>query len=320
MGHVLVWVARVSAVGAWAVLSVAIVWAFGLGGGTRRPLTTLDTLGRIGIGLLWLRVAALWAAKAVRVWTRRERHRVSLSKDAAPPRFRVPLTFDAAPWVWVRLAAVLLLLPVAAALPGALNAMDGGEAVRALKNAGAVLSTATVVGVTDAEEVEDSDGVVTHYDSDLELVLPDGSRITAWGADTAEEPRADDRVQVLWAPSAPQLVPLVRTEDLSQHVDTGMTIGGMRLFLLLFFGLFFVCFVVPLSVAAGADELHDLAWRPLAQTALPVLATLLFLWIRPLLTGVGIGGPESVLPAVFGGFAVPLLLLYIGLAVRALLD
>ncbi|WP_159394448.1 hypothetical protein [Streptomyces sp. NRRL S-495] len=80
----LVWTARVSAVGAWAVLSVAIVWAFGLGGGTRQPLTTLDTLGRIGIGLLWLRVAALWASKAVRVRARRKRRRVSLSKDTGP--------------------------------------------------------------------------------------------------------------------------------------------------------------------------------------------------------------------------------------------
>ncbi|WP_327075155.1 hypothetical protein OG196_41000 [Kitasatospora purpeofusca] len=189
--------ARVSAVGAWAVLSVAIVWAFGLGGGTRQPLTTLDTLGRIGIGLLWLRVAALWAAKAARMWHRRRRRRVSLSKDLAPLRFRVPMTFDATPWVWVRVAAVLLLL---------------------------------------------------------------------------------------------------------------------------FLGVFFVCFVVPISVAAEADQLHDLAWRPLAQTALPVLATLLFLWIRPLLTGVGVGGPESILPAVYGGFAIPLLFLYIGLALRALVD
>ncbi|MFD4904584.1 hypothetical protein [Kitasatospora purpeofusca] len=316
----LVWLARVSAVGAWAVLSVAIVWAFGLGGGTRQPLTTIDTLGRIGIGLLWLRVAALWAAKAARMWNRRKRRRVSLSKDLAPLRFRVPMTFDATPWVWVRLAAVLLLLPFAAALPGALQEMDGGEDVRALKYAGAVLSTATVVGVTDAEAVEDSDGVLNHYDSDLELVLPDGSRITAWGADTYEEPRTDERVQVLWAPSAPRLNPMVRTSDLSRHVDTGTTIGGMRLFLLLFFGVFFVCFVVPLSVAAEADQLHDLAWRPLAQTALPALATLLFLWIRPLLTGVGAGDLESVLPAVFGGFAIPLLFLYIGLALRALLD
>ncbi|SDS82902.1 hypothetical protein SAMN05216371_0700 [Streptomyces sp. TLI_053] len=316
----LVWVARVSAVGAWAVLAVAIGWGFGLGGGTRQPLTTLDTLARIGIALLWLRMAALWAAKAVRMWTRRKHRRVSLSKDARPLRSRVPLTFDAAPWVWVRVAAVLLLLPFAAALPAALSAMDGGEDVRAIKNAGAVLSTATVVGVTDAEAVEDSDGVVTHYDSDLELALPDGSRITARGADTAEEPRTDDRVQVLWAPSAPELGPLVRTTDLSPHVDTGTTIGGMRLFLLLFFGLFFVCFVLPLSVAAEADQLHDLAWRPLAQTAVPVLATFLFLWIRPLLTGVGIGGPESILPAVYGGFAIPLLFLYIGLALRALLD
>ncbi|MEK2492055.1 hypothetical protein WN990_21105 [Kitasatospora purpeofusca] len=316
----LVWLARVSAVGAWAALSVAIFWAFGLGGGTRQPLTTIDTLGRIGIGLLWLRVAALWAAKAVRMWHRRKRRRVSLSKDLAPLRFRVPMTFDATPWVWVRVAAVLLLLPFAAALPCALNEMDGGEDARAIKNAGAVVATATVVGVTNAEAVEDSDGVLHHYDSDLELALPDGSRITAWGADTYEEPRTDDRVQVLWAPSAPQLGPVVRTWDLSRHVDTRTTIGGTRLFLLLFFGLFLVCSVVPISVAAEADQLHDLAWRPLAQTALPVLATLLFLWIRPLLTGVGVGGPESILPAVYGGFAVPLLLLYIGLAVRALID
>ncbi|MFB7672649.1 hypothetical protein ACFC26_14680 [Kitasatospora purpeofusca] len=320
MARVLVWAARVSAVGAWAALSVAIVWAFGLGGGTRQPLTALDTLGRIGIGLLWLRVAALWADKGVRMWTRRKRRRVSLSKDLAPLRFRVPPTFDAAPWVRVRLAGVLLLLPFAAALPSALHEMDGGEAVRALKTAGAVVSTATVVGVTNAEAVEDSDGVLNHYDSDLELVLPDGGRITARGADTAEEPRTDDRVQVLWAPSAPRLDPLVRTSDLSRYVDTGTTYGGMRLFLLLVFGLFFACFVVPPSVAAEADQLHDLAWRPLAQTAVPVLATFLFLWIRPALTGVGLGGAESLLPAAFGGFAILLIFLYLGLALRALLD
>ncbi|MFJ8436790.1 hypothetical protein ACIQ9P_36405 [Kitasatospora sp. NPDC094019] len=320
MGNVLVWVARVSAVGAWAVLSVAIGWGFGLGTGTRQPLTALDTLARIGIALLWLRVAALWAAKAVRMWSRRGRSRVSLSKDIRPLRLRVPSTLDAAPWVRVRVAAVVLLLPFAAALPAALSAMDGGADVRAIKNAGAVLSTATVVGVTDAEAVEDPDGMVTHYDSDLELALPDGVRITARGADTTGEPRTDDRVQVLWAPSAPRLNPMVRTSDLSPYVDTGTTIGGMRLFLLLFFGLFFACFVAPLSVAAEADQLHSLAWRPLAQTTVPVLATFLFLWIRPLLTGVGLGGPESVLPAVYGGFAIPLLFLYIGLGLRALFD
>ncbi len=313
----LVQVARVSAVGAWTALAVAIVWGFGLGYGSARPPAALYTLACTGVGLLWLRVVALWAAKVVR---RRRRRRVSLTKDAEPFRPRVPSTFDAAPWVYTRQVAVLLLLPLAAALPGALYEADGGEAIRELKSAGAVLVSATVIGVTDAHGVEDVDGTVTHYEADLELALPDGRRITARGAGTYREPRPDDRIQALWAPSAPQLGAQVRLGNLAEYVDTRWTVRGERLFLLLFYGVVFLCFIVPFLASAEADGLHDVAWRPLAQTALPVLATLLLLWIRPQLTGVDIGGIGSIAVAAYGGFAIPLLLLFTGLALRALLD
>ncbi|MEV6978544.1 hypothetical protein [Kitasatospora sp. NPDC093806] len=319
VGRVLVWVARVSAVGAWAALAVALWWGFGLGFGIRRPPPGLHTLALTGLGLLWLRVAALWAHALV---GRRRRPRVSLTKDAADadaPRARMLSAFAGPVWVRVRLVAVFLLLPLAATLPGVLKEVDGGEAVRALKSAGAAVATATVMGAAEVEEIEDSDGRVSYYHADLDLLLPDGRRVTAWGADTRDEPRPENRVQALWAPSAPESGALVRFGDLSRYTDTGRTVRGERLFLLAFFGVFFL-FVLLFATVAPAAALRRLAWRPLAQTALPILATLLFLWIRPLLTGVDIGGRGSIMVAAYGGFAIPLLLLYIGLTVRAHID
>ncbi|MFG3053425.1 hypothetical protein ACGFZP_21085 [Kitasatospora sp. NPDC048239] len=318
----LIWVARICAVGAWAALATASVRAFALGGGAVQPLTGLLALGWTGVGLLWIRALALWAGKAVRVRQRARawKRRVSLAKEDARPRRctdRVPEDFSAAPWVFVRQAAVWILLPLVMAVPGALDEMDGGEAVRELKSAGAAIVTATVVETVDFEEAEDADGNVTHYHGDLVLVLPDGRRITAWGADTREEPKPDDRVQALWAPSAPQLGALVKeTLHLERHVEKGWTVGGQRIFLLCFFAVFCAAFVVVAALVTGAEGLHDLAWRPLAQTVLPAVATLLLLWIRPALTGAGMtnGALES---AAYGGFAIVLLLQYLGLTLRA---
>ncbi|MFF2041036.1 hypothetical protein ACFVVX_11450 [Kitasatospora sp. NPDC058170] len=318
--------ARTCAVGAWAVLAVACVRAFTLGGGAVQPLTGLLALGWTGVGLLWLRALALWAGKAVRVFERargrRRDARVSLAKEDARPRRhtqRVPEDFSAGPWVIVRQVAVWILLPLAAAVPSALHDMDGGEAVRELKAAGAVVATATVVEAVDFEAAEDADGYVTHHHGDLVLALPDGRRITAWGADTRDDPKPDDRVQALWAPSDPELGALVKeTKDLARHADKGWTVSGERLFLLCFFTLFVLGSVLVIGLAAGSESLHDLAWRPLAQTFLPAVATLLLLWIRPALTGQGM--VQGVLEgAAFGGFAIVLLVLYIGTTLRALI-
>ncbi|MFJ9455322.1 hypothetical protein ACIRST_09610 [Kitasatospora sp. NPDC101447] len=311
------WVVRCCAVGAWAAMAVALVRAFGLGSGAVQPQTGLLLLGWVGLGLLWLRLVALWTRAALRAVARARSGRVLLSKQ--PPRRepepRVPESFHSPAWVYVRYAAVWVLVPLAAAVPASLRGMDGGESVRQLKQAGAVTVTATVVDASGVEEIED-EGEVTGYHADLVLAIPGGPQVAAYGV-THDEPRPDGRVRALWAPSAPQLGAVVNdTKDLDAFVHTGWTWHVESISMLVILGLFVGLGVVPLSVAAGADGLHDLTWRPLAQSVNTAVLTLLFLWIRPLLTAQGLAADVAAATAV--GFGIVLLFLYLGQSLRAL--
>ncbi|MER7584497.1 hypothetical protein [Kitasatospora sp. NPDC097691] len=310
------WVVRCCAVGAWAAMAVALVWAFGLGSGALQPQSDLLLLGWAGLGLLWLRLVALWTRAAVRAWARTRAGRVPLSKQptrkAREPR--VPGSFHTRAWVHARHAAVWVLIPLAAAVPTSLREMDGGDSVRHLKQAGAVTVTATVVNASDVEEIED-DGKVTGYHADLVLAIPGGPQVTAYGV-TREEPHPDGRVRALWAPSSPQLGAVVNdTKDLDAFVRTGWTWHAESIGMFVFFGLFVGAGIVPLSVSAGTDALHDLTWRPLVQTVNTTVLTLLFLWIRPFLAAHGLGADVAAATTV--GFGIVLLLLYFGQSFRA---
>ncbi|WP_406192801.1 hypothetical protein OH807_01610 [Kitasatospora sp. NBC_01560] len=150
------WVVRACAVGAWAVLTVALVRAFRLGGGAVQPPDDLLALGWTGVGLLRVRAATLWAGRAARRRVRARTTGVRLAKGTAPSPARpaTPTGVVAASAVYVRQAAVWCLLPLAAALPGALREVDGGEAIRELKAAGAVVAVVTVAQVTHVDPRE----------------------------------------------------------------------------------------------------------------------------------------------------------------------
>ncbi|GAA2750636.1 hypothetical protein [Kitasatospora cinereorecta] len=308
---------------AWAVLGVAVVWACGMGSGAVQPLRGLLVLGWTGVGLLWLRVAALWLRAAVRARARARAHaqadRVSLSKQDARQDLgpRAPVRFSSKLWVYVRHAAVWVLIPLAAAVPGSLRAMDGGEHVRQLKQAGAAAVTATVIAASDVREVED-DGDVTGYHADLVLAMPGGPQVTAYGL-TVDEPHPGSQVLALWAPSSPQLGAVVNdTKDLPGFVRTGWTWhseDSEGSFLFVFFALLVGIALVPLSVSTGAADLHDLAWRPLAQTVNAAVLTALYLVVRPFLTVHGVDSNSA--GAVTLGFGLVLLVLYLGQSLRA---
>lgn len=316
-------------------MAVVVLWTAGLPGGAAPygggPVTAVWVAG----GLLWLRVVALW------VWWSDEeyswvsglaarRRTVSLLKAVRPGRLRArdrsrrkyrsrsPFDFGSRWWVYVRQSAVWLLLPFACAALAGFAQANESETVRSVVRAGAAVSVATVVEAHDVVE-NTSEGSTIGYFSKLTLALPGGGTVRAEGAYTPREPEPDDKVEVLWAPSAPELGGRVHYEiKMSRYLDREWGLTRADLPALAIGMVLVLAFVVTLGCAAEEDGLDDVAWRPVAQTVHAVVVSGVLLAALPYLAGTATGREGATALLYLGSLA--LLFLYIGMYLRTLLD
>ncbi|MFD5921909.1 hypothetical protein ACFVYP_33955 [Kitasatospora sp. NPDC058201] len=324
----LTWLVRILSALSYAAMATVVLWTAGLPGGVALPVGGLTTAAWIAFGLLWLRVAALWLwwSDDNHGWLSRaatRRRSVSLVKDAPRRRFssrfssREPFDFDSKGWVYSRQVAVWLLLPVAcAALAGFAQAYES-ETVRSVVRAGASVSTATVIQADDISE-NFSDGDVVGYFSKLTLALPGGGTVRAEGAYTPEEPEPDTKVEVLWAPSAPELGGRVHyATDMSRYLDHDWGLTSADAPALALAVVLVLSFVVTIGFATEEDGLQDLAWRPVAQTVHAVVVGGVLLASLPSLAGTA--DPAHATDLLFAS-GIAVLLLYTGMHLRPMLD
>ncbi|WP_329611618.1 hypothetical protein [Kitasatospora herbaricolor] len=284
-------------------------------------------------GLLWLRVVALWVwwSDDNYFWMARladRRRTVSLVKGSRLGRIRSrssrrygasrSFDFEGRRWVYVRQSAVWLLLPLACAALAGFGQTYESETVRSVVRAGASVSVATVVEAHDVVE-NTSEGSTIGYFSKLTLALPGGGTISAEGAYTPGKPEPDDKVEVLWAPSAPELGGRVHYKTtMSHYLDQGWGLTLSDLPALAIGAITVLAFVVTLGVATREDGLHDLAWRPVSQTVHAVVVSGVLLAALPYLAGTATGSQGALGVLFLGSFA--LLVLYIGMHLRLMLD
>ncbi len=329
----LTWSVRISAALAYTAMAVVVLWTAGLPGGVAAQGTGLAAAAWVAGGLLWLRVVALWVwwSDDNYSWMSRlaaRRRTVSLLKGPRPGRFRSgsnrmdrhnsSSVFASRRWVYLRQSAVWLLLPLAcAALAGFSQAYES-ETVRSVVRAGASVSVATVVEAHDVVE-NTSEGSTIGYFSKLTLALPGGGTIRAEGAYTPRQPEPDDKVEVLWAPSAPELGGRVHYQTAMSHYvdqDWGLTLSDLPA--LAIGTITVLAFVVTLGIATQEDGLHDLAWRPVSQTVHAVVVSGVLLGALPYLAGTATSSADALGVLFLSSFA--LLILYIGMHLRPLLD
>ncbi|MEU8432968.1 hypothetical protein AB0F18_08625 [Streptomyces sp. NPDC029216] len=300
---------------AFTVAAVLAVWAVGLADRVPLPVPGSVGLGRLLVGLVWLRVVALWVwwSDETYWWMpRRSREPVSLRKGRPGLLRRLAAyEYESAAWVFLRQSAVWLLLVVAVAGMAGLGRAHGSQQVQSLLRAGADHSSAMVTEVSHLRE-DRSDDEVRGYYATLGLTLPGGGKVRAENAYTRDEPKPDDRVRVLWAPTAPELGAVLEPgEPLGRYRERGwgITLHGVAPGA---FGLLLVlACMLPVSVAAEAESLQELAWSPLAQTAHAAAVTGVLAGVLPYLSGVGDG-------VWLGAACVGLLALYIVMPIRAL--
>ncbi|MBT2440763.1 hypothetical protein J7E93_11720 [Streptomyces sp. ISL-36] len=326
------WFVRISGGLAYTAAALLSLWVSGLPAGVALPASGLVALAWAVVVLVWLRVVALWLwwsddnyfwMPAHRSRTERSDARpLSLEKGAGSVRRQRPSVlrrlaayeYASVPWVYMRQAAVWLLVLLSFMALSVLGHSHTSQHIRSLVRAGAAYSTATVTEVVDVTEIRDDEDRVTGYHATLLLALPDGSRVRSQGAYTEDEPKPNSRVEVLWAPTATALGGVVAEgEPLERHLDRewGLTLYGMVItaFALL---LVLAC-MLPISVGAEADNLQDLAWSPVEQTVHAAAVTGILLAALPYLSGTFSDGSVQLGAACFG-----LLALYIAMPIRAL--
>ncbi|MER7955841.1 hypothetical protein [Streptomyces sp. NPDC096030] len=323
----LAWAVRISSVLAFLGVASLSLWVAGLPAGVPLPVPGLVTTAWTVVGLVWLRVLVLW------IWWSDDRyywmpHRtgtrpVSLTKEARGqrqgPGFLRRLAaygYEGVPWVYLRLAAVWLLMLVAIAALNTLGESHGSQHIRSLVQAGAAYSSATVAEATDITEERNDEGEVTGHHATLTLALPNGSRIRSQGAHTDTRPKQGDRVQTLWAPTATELGGVVaEREDLRLYVDRGwgLTLSGTAVVALPL--LLVLACMLPTAIAAEADSLQEQAWSPIAQTVHATVVTSVVLAAMPYLSGTFSDGA-----LVLGAAMVGLLALYVAMPIRALMS
>jgi hypothetical protein len=325
MRHVLSWLVRLSALGAWGTAAVAC-WQLLGSGPVPRPYYEPLVWGAVAVGCAVVRVVALWTLRvpAAAAWWRRYRS-VGVPLAKAPHAWSNPssLSFDdSVLWVKLRTAAVWLLVAFSAGafLAAMMTSPDWGERVDALRDAGAEVSTATVVaGPADVRE-EFSDGDLEGYTSHLVVFVPGGpQRLAVPDAYTYDKPVEGAEVDVLWAPSGGYVderkdLPTIAAGRWAAFPDDengGAALVAFVVLAVIGGAVLTTCF----TVGAHADRLQRLAWSPLAQTVRTGLALGVFLGWRPLLLG---REPTLTETAFAGGGFLLVLALYIGTSMRTL--
>jgi hypothetical protein len=196
---------------------------------------------------------------------------------------------------------------------GLLATGSRNDRIDSLRDAGARVSTATVVEQPAAVRKDLSEDVVRGYSARLVVAVPGGpERLAVKGAYTYDKPRVGTEVEVLWAPSAPELGGYVHErKDLNTLAEgrwSAFSDGADGRDSLIAFVLVMVvgCVLAPVfTFTAGSRTLQELAWSPGVQTVRALLTAVVFLGWRPLLLGDEASPPEEVFAA--GGFILVLL-------------
>lgn len=271
---------------AWLAFTAAGIWALGLHRGALPPYTGVLVLGWTGVAALWGRALTLPAL----------RQGTGVAGGEPEPTGSVG---PAA--VWLRHAAALLALIVSTTALTVIGTAGGDGTVRAVKEAGPVVSTATVTEVARAH-VRYERKKPKGYRSTLVLRTPDGTRITARDVETLAEPLPGKTYEVLWAPSAPELGGFADPRfGVSKYLDDrwGWTVaswgwlGGAAVLIL--------AVMLPLMSMTGTRALHRLARRPLPQFVQAAVVTVLFVVLQRVLTGRVDWNPAS---SLLGGLAL----------------
>jgi len=334
---VLVWTVRLCGLVGWIAVAVACAWLLGVES-VPRPWNGPLVWGAVAAGCAVVRAGALWG-----VWrSRRPGDPVSLTKpreewyDQPRPELlgsRPPLGYllgtrlDSPALIRARTCAVWLLVGFAsgALFVGLMATGSRNDRVDSLRDAGARVSTATVVERPGAVREDLSEDVVRGYSARLVVAVPGGpERLAVKGAYTHDKPRAGTEVEVLWAPSAPELGGYVHErkdlDTLAEGRWSAFSGGADGRDSLIAFVLVVVlgCVLAPVfAFTAGPGALQRLAWSPGVQTVRAALTAAVFLGWRPLLLGQEPSVPEELFAG--GGFIL-VVLVYVFTSVRTIGD
>lgn len=276
----LIWLVRLCSLAAWVAAAVACMWLLGATA-MARPWHEPFVWGAVAVGCAVVRVVALWVLRG------------EPKGDGLTDEFWVKLRTGAL-WAVVAFSSAVFAVAI-------LTSANAGEKLDALRDAGAEVSTATVVERHSTRQ-ELSDGVVKGYASRLVVSVPGGAeRLTVRGAYTQEKPGKGTEVDVLWARSDPDLGGYINeSKDLRTLAenrwrafqDDELGMGSLIAFIAMgFIGaiLTFVFTLVP-----DADDLQEVAWSAPFQTVRTALTLLVFWGWSPLMLGSQSSVPQII--------------------------
>ncbi|MFF7307314.1 hypothetical protein [Streptomyces sp. NPDC008137] len=291
MRSALIWLVRLCSLAAWVAAAVACVWLLGATA-MARPWHQPFVWGAVAVGCAVTRVVALWVLRG------------EPKADGFTDEFWVRLRTGAL-WALVAFSSAVL----AAAL---LTSSNAGGKLDALRDAGAEVSTATVMERQSTRE-ELSDGVVKGYASRLVVSVPGGAeRLTVRGAYTYEKPGKGTEVDVLWARSDPGLggyvneskdLPTLAGNRWKAFQDDELGTGSLIAFIVV--ALIGTVLTPVFTFVPDADGLQEVAWSAPFQTARTALAVLVFWGWSPLMLGSQPSVPQTLVAV--GGFCLILL-------------
>ncbi|MEV5844034.1 hypothetical protein AB0M32_18925 [Streptomyces sp. NPDC051985] len=271
MRSALIWLVRLCSLAAWVAAAVACMWLLGATA-MARPWHEPFVWGAVAVGCAVVRVVVLWVLR-------------SQPKDDG---------FTDEFWVKLRTGTLWVLVAFSSAVFAAtlLTSSNAGEKLDALRDAGAEVSTATVLERQSARQ-ELSDGVVKGYASRIVVSVPGGAeRLTVHGAYTYEKPGKGTEVDVLWARSNPGLggyvneskdLPTLAENRWKAFQDDELGRGSLIAFIVV--ALIGSILTPVFTLVPAAYDLQKTAWSAPFQTVRTVLTVLVFWGWSPLMLG-----------------------------------
>ncbi|MEU2281702.1 hypothetical protein ABZ614_07030 [Streptomyces sp. NPDC013178] len=280
MRSTLIWLVRLCSLGAWVAAAFTCTWLLGATA-MARPWHQPLVWGAVAVGCALVRVVALWALRG-------ERQADGFTDES---------------WVKLRTGALWIVVAFSAAVfaVALLSSSNAGEKLDVLRDAGAEVSTATVVERQSSRQ-ELSDGVVKGYVSRLVVSVPGGAeRLTVRGAYTYKKPGEGTEVDVLWARSDPGLggyvneskdLPTLAENRWKAFQDDELGTGTLIAFIVV--ALIGAVLAGVFSLVPDADDLQEAAWSAPLQTVRTALTVLVFWGWTPLMLGTEPSVPQMI--------------------------